>query len=141
MLFAMHLPSATLAADDSAYAPQKVVYHNDGGAPDNTKYFRKTLHNAKNHIAAVGKARIDIKMVLHGDGVDLLQTAKSDADLAAQIDGLREAGVVFLVCRNTLSARNIDWHTLYGVKEQDLVVSGVAELVKLQQEGYTYVHP
>ena len=44
-------------------------------------------------------------------------------------------------CRSTLDERNIDWHTLYGVKQEDLVPSGVAELARLQLMGFQYIHP
>lgn len=135
------VPVARAADTEAGYAPQKVVYHNDGGLPDNAKYFRKILRNAKNHMTAIGKDRIELRMVNHGDGVAMLQMANTEKDLAEQIDGLRAAGVKFLVCKNTLTALNIDWHTLYGVSEQDLVLSGVAELVSLQQQGFVYVHP
>jgi uncharacterized protein len=97
------------AQADPDYSDQKVVYHNDGGAPDNPKYFRKLLRNARNHVNALGKEHIELRVVDHGDGIVMLQVATSDKELADQIDGLRADGVVFLVCRNTLSERKIDW--------------------------------
>jgi len=130
---------AVFAAAD--YSDQKVVYHNDGQLYENPKYFRKLLRNVKNNIAAVGDGHIEVRVVDHGDGIVMLQLANADNELAGQIDALRAQGVRFLVCKNTLSERKIDWHTLYGVKEGDLVPSGVAELVKLQQAGFVYVHP
>lgn len=123
------------------YADQKVVYQNDGGMPDNATYFKHILGNMKNHVAAVGKDHIQIRVVDFGDGVDLFQMAAKDAKLAQQIDGLRAEGVKFLICKNTLTMRKIDWHELYGVTEADIVPSGVAEIVRLQGMGFTYVHP
>lgn len=123
------------------YKDQKVVYHNDGGAPDNAAYFRKLLTNIKNHIDAVGKDHVEIRVVDHGDGLILFQMANKDPDLAHRIDALKAEGVKFLICSNTLRERHIDWHTLYGVKEDDLIPSGVAELARLQQMGYVYIHP
>lgn len=142
VLLAVALPLATSGARaDQEYPDQKVVYHNDGQVYENPKYFRKLLRNARNHVAAVGKEHVNIRIVDHGDGVVMLQLANADPELAKQIDELRDQGVKFLVCKNTLSERKIDWHTLYGVKESDLVTSGVAELAKLQQQGFLYVHP
>lgn len=37
------------------YSDQKVVYHNDGGTPDNATYFKRMLTSINNHIEAVGK--------------------------------------------------------------------------------------
>jgi intracellular sulfur oxidation DsrE/DsrF family protein len=143
--FALLLAAITVTAAGAApanyYKDQKVVYHNDGGGPDNATYFRKVLTNLKNHVAAVGKSHVQISVVDHGDGVVLLQMAKTDEKLAQMIDARKADGVRFLVCQNTLEERKIDWHTLYGVTEEDLVPSGVAELARLQLMGFAYVHP
>jgi hypothetical protein len=38
--------------------------------------------------------------------------------------------------------RKVDMDTdLYNVDESDIVPSGVAEVAKLQQEGYVYIKP
>jgi uncharacterized protein len=129
------------AAPPGYYADQKVVYHNDGGFPDNPTYFRRVLNNLRNHVAAVGKGHIEIRVVNHGDGVIMFQEAMTDEKLAQAIDARKADGVRFLICQNTLDERKIDWHGLYGVTEEDIVPSGVAEVVRLQMMGFTYVHP
>lgn len=127
---ALTTPTSILnAAPPGYYTDQKVVYHNDGGAADNTAYFKRLL-SINNHIAAVGKAHVEIRVVSHGAGVDLFQAAKNDGDLAKRIDDLKSNRVRFLVCANTLKERRIDWHQLYGVTEDDIVPSGVAELAR-----------
>jgi intracellular sulfur oxidation DsrE/DsrF family protein len=128
------------AAPAGYYQDQKVVYHNDGGGPDNAAYFKRMLNSIKNHIEAVGKDHIEIRVVNHSAGVDLFQIAQTDKLLAGQIDYLWAQGVRFLICANTLKERQIDWHTLYGVKEDDIVPSGVAELARLQGMEFVYIH-
>ena len=132
--------SADAAPPAGYYKDQKVVYHNDGGGSDNTAYFKRMLNSIKNHVAAVGKDHLEIRVVSHSAGVELFQTANTDKDLAARIDAIKALGVSFLICNNTLREREIDWHTLYGVKEEDIVPSGVAELARLQGMGFVYVH-
>jgi intracellular sulfur oxidation DsrE/DsrF family protein len=122
------------------FKPQKVVYHNDGGAPDNAAYFKRMLNSMKNHVEALGKVKLDIRVVDHGGGVEMFQVANTDKDIAERIDALKASGVRFLICNNTLRERKIDWHTLYGVKEDDIVPSGVAELARLQAMGFVYIH-
>lgn len=129
------------AAPAGYYVDQKVVYHNDGGFPDNPTYFKRLLNNLRNHVEAVGKDHVEIRVVDHGDGVVLFQMAQTDEKLAQAIDARKADGVHFLICRNTLSERKIDWHTLYGVTEADIVPSGVAELARLQMMGFVYIHP
>ena len=130
------LPAAVSASD---YPDQKVVYHNDGSAEP--EYFRHLLGNIRNHIAALGRDHVEIRVVDNGGGLDLLQQANDDPELARRIDALRADGVRFLVCANTLKARGIGWQDLYGATEADVIPSGVAEIARLQQQGYAYIHP
>ena len=123
------------------YADQKVVYHNGGAGPDGAAYFKRLLANLRNHVEAVGKAHVEIRVVSLGDGVGLFQSAANDTELAGRIDALKGMGVRFLVCANTVRERKIDRTTLYGVGEDDLVPSGVAELARLQGMGFAYIHP
>lgn len=129
-----------IAEPTSYYQDQKVVYHNDGGSPDNAAYFKRLLNTIRNHIEAVGKEHVEIRVVDHGGGLELFQLATTDKDLANRLDRLREVGVRFLVCANTLKERRIDWHDLYGVKQDDIVPSGAAELARLQGMGFVYIH-
>ena len=122
------------------YVFQKVVYQNDGGLGDDRAYFDRELHNIANHIAAVD-GKVEIVVVNWGPGLKPLQMAKSDPALAAMIDGLKLKGVRFLICRNSLRAMNLRPEDLYGVKGEDVVPSGVAELARLQGQGFIYLHP
>ncbi|WP_245823153.1 DsrE family protein [Antarctobacter heliothermus] len=55
---------------------------------------------------------------------------------------MKSQNVKFHVCNNTLTGRNINYSDdLYDVWDDDIVPSGVAELSKLQQDGYTYIKP
>ena len=81
-----------------------------------------------------------MRFVLQGDGIELLQDATRNPDLAATIDQLRAKGVRFLVCRNTLIGRELDPFTaLHGVKAEDIVSAGVAEVTALQMQGFAYL--
>lgn len=131
--------SATgLTAAAGEYADQKVVYHNSGG---DAGYFARFLGNVSNHIEAVGEDHVRILVVDHGDGLDLFDAMEADPRIAKRVEALRGKGVRFLICDKTLEARQIDWRTLPGVRQDDIVPSGVAEIAKLEGEGYAYIHP
>ena len=66
------------------YANQKVVYHN-GGGPDGAAYFKRLLGNLRNHVDAVGKDHVEIRVVSLGDGLALFQAAAEDKELAGRI--------------------------------------------------------
>jgi intracellular sulfur oxidation DsrE/DsrF family protein len=136
-------------AEEAHYGAQKVIYHINFDDPQRQK---AALGNIQNHINAVGAANIDLKVVMHGDGLSLLlypdavantklKRGNADEMLQAKITGLKNQGVDFLVCANTLKGKQIEVEDLYDVSEEDIVPSGVAELGRLQGMGYAYIKP
>jgi len=128
---------------------QKVVYHING---DEARMQTLALGNMQNHINAVEKGSLDLKVVLHGDGLALLlypealaktkmRAANANEEQQAKISGLKQLGVQFQVCGNTLKSRNVEMKDLYDVDQKDLVPSGVAQLGLLQSQGYAYIKP
>lgn len=144
MMVLLSLGGTALAADK-----QKVVYHINGGDAQQQK---AALGNIQNHISAVGADNLDIKVVLHGDGVSLLlypdtlgktkmKTANATEEMQVKIEGLKQQHVQFQVCNNTIKGRNVPIDGLYNVSEADIVPSGVAQLAILQSQGYVYIKP
>ena len=137
------------ASQAPRYAKQKVVYHINYYDP---KKQAGALRNIQNHINAVGTENLDLKVVLHGNGVALLlepdglegtkmKEANATDEMQAKISGLKDQGVGFNICANTLKGRKVDTANLYDYSEADVVPSGVAELAHLQAQGYTYIKP
>ena len=141
--------SANLFASDR-YGKQKVVYHINYDDPATQA---GALRNIQNHINAVGAENLDLKVVMHGKGLTLLltpdaaghtklKTGNATDVIQAKIAGLKDQGVGFEVCANTLKGKQIDYvKDLYDVEESDIVPSGVAELARLQGMGYSYIKP
>ncbi len=129
-------------AEAEGYGKQKVVYHiNYTGGPE-SKAYKGAMRNIQNHINAVGAENLDLKVVLHGNGLGVLMEAKADSQLETVVGSLKSQGVSFHVCNNTLVGRKISYEDdLYDVWESDIVPSGVAELAHLQAQGYTYIKP
>ena len=141
-VFGVVLAGFTKAEAADPYGKQKVVYHinYEGGEAD--KKYRGALRNIQNHINAVGAENMDIKVVLHGNGLGVLKNAKSNDKLKGQVVSLKSQNVKFNVCNNTLKGRKINYEKdLLEVFPEDIVPSGVAELSHLQQMGYTYIKP
>lgn len=139
------------AKQENRYGKQKVVYHINYDDPQKQA---GALANIQNHINAVGAENLDLKVVMHGNGLALLvlpdalerlpkfKNANANDEMAAKIDGLKSQGVAFNVCANTVKGRKVDLeHDLYDVDAADIVPSGVAELAHLQGQGYTYIKP
>lgn len=138
-------------ASAEGYGKQKVVYHINY---DNPKRQAGALRNIQNHINAVGAENLDLRVVMHGNGLSLLvvpealahlpkfKQGNADQNMAAKIDNLKSQGVKFNICANTVKGRNVDLDKdLYGASQADIVPSGVAEVAHLQGQGYSYVKP
>lgn len=134
--FSSFLIASQVYAND--YAEQKVVYHVN---VNDAKRHNSVLGNIQNHINGVGAERIDVKVVMHGAGIELLRNAKKDPQVQAKVDNLKLQGVEFKVCANTLRKKNIKIEELYDAKTEDVVTAGVAEIAALQQKGYVYLRP
>ena len=141
-LFALLLgaaPGIQAAAPLAAAAPvdvEKVVYHiNDS---DNAMV---ALRNVQNHINASQSARIAV--VTHGKGIDFLLKGAQDKNgnpYEPMVQALKDRGVAFRVCNNTLNSRKLDASAV--IAEATIVPSGVAEIGRLQaREGYVYLKP
>ena len=127
------------AAYAGNYGKQKVVYHIN---MDDEKTLKAAMGNIQNHINAVGKESLDLRVVMHGPGVDLLKIANKNPDFQDKISNLKRQGVHFNVCNNTLVSKKIDYKSdLYDVSKEDIVPSGVAEVASLQSQGFSYVKP
>ena len=124
------------AAAPSASAEEKVVYHvNDS---DNAT---AAMRNIKNHLNAAPDAKIVV--VTHSKGIDFLLNGAADKNgnpYEPTVQSLKQRGVDFRVCNNTLKGRKIDPSTV--LPEASIVPSGVAEIGRMQaKEGYVYLKP
>jgi len=116
--------------------PIKAVYHVN--EPDKVW---TALRNIQNHLRDDPSVRI--VLVANGGGVDfLLKDAvdKQGTPFQPILADLSAKGVVFKVCRNTLTARKL---TDESVDDHAVVIqAAVAEIARLQQkEGYAYLKP
>ena len=124
------------------YGKQRVIYHIDQRAGLLNGHYHHVLQVAQNHVDAVGMDKLDLRIVLQGEGVDFLMWAKGDKDAQDKIDMLKLEGVKFQVCRNTLIARGIDPdRDLYDVAHDDVIRAAVGEIAALEQQGFQYIKP
>ncbi len=122
----------------NGYGKQKVVYHINF---DNPKRQNGALRNIQNHINAVGAKNLDLRVIMHGKGYTLLKRANNDLALQNKIIKLKDQGVKFEMCANTMRGHKLKPSDLFGLKKSDIVPSGVAEIAKLEEEGYAYIRP
>lgn len=132
-------------------AEVRVVYHVDF---DQRSKQISALQMMQNHIDAVKPGRVELVVLLQGDGVSLLlepealgrvrgfDQANGDQEMTAMIDHLRDQGVHFLISGSTLTRRQVNAERdLYHADPGDIVDNGIAELVRRQEHGFIYLKP
>ena len=78
---------------------------------------------------------VQVEVVVHGPGIDLLVTAKTTQQ--KNIAAFKKMGVVFVACENTLRGRNIPKDAI--IPEAGFVPMGVGELILKQEQGWSYL--
>jgi intracellular sulfur oxidation DsrE/DsrF family protein len=130
------LAATEAAAPAASTAEEKVVYH-----VNDSENAMAALRNVKNHLNA--SPDVHIVVVTHSKGIDFLLNDAADKNgnpYEPVVQGLKEKGVEFRVCNNTLKSRKLDAGAV--IPEATIVPSGVAEIGRLQAKGgYVYLKP
>lgn len=102
---------------------------------DNPKVWEIVTNNVENLQKAFGGETASIEVVAYGPGLGM--RLGSDSALTSRLQALASSGVVLAACENTMRRK--------GVQRSDLlpfattVESGVAEVVRKQEQGWSYV--
>ncbi len=99
------------------------------------KQWTGVLNNVKNVREALGAEATEVIVIAHSNGLEML--VAKDNPLAARIKELADAGVVFAACENTMKKENVTKSDL--LPSATTVDSGVAEVVRKQEAGWSYV--
>lgn len=97
------------------------------------------LNNIENILKGAGDEglRAEVEVVCHAEGIRLVERARTE--LADEVAALINQGVRFVACQNTMRQRSMRPRDLLpGV---GMVASGAYEIVRRQQEGYSYFKP
>lgn len=113
----------------------KVVYHINDAASQALG----ALRSMRNHLDTAPNTKI--VAVVHGDGVEFLETEYKDADTVGPlISGLASRGVQFEICEITMKRKELTKDDF--VMEAQFTPSGVVRVAELQsKEGYVYIKP
>ena len=93
------------------------------------------LNNVENVRTALGADSTQIEVVAHGKGLGLM-LATNEA-LKDRMKQLADEGVVFAACENTMKKQRVTKDQLHAFVTT--VDSGVAEVVRKQEEGWSYI--
>lgn len=140
--FAVAIPSLILAAvavaenqkseSQMTETSLKAVVHVNFDDPERLEH---GLGNVENVLKDVPDATINV--VCHGAGIALLHRQKSAH--VEKVRALMERGVEFSACENTMQKKSITRDELLAGVET--VPSGAVQILRRQQNGYSYFRP
>ena len=78
----------------------------------------------------------DVAVVVQAGGI---RSVTAGEDLEDRVTALRDEGVAFRACANTLDAMDMEESDL--VEGVETVPEGAVEVTRLQNEGYAYLRP
>lgn len=132
----MLVAAATVVQTPTAWAEAQkqgvVVQVSD----DSEKTWNQSLNVVRNIQNEYGKDKVDVTLVVFGNGADML---KFDSPLANRIDDTLASGAKVLMCQNSMKARQLtpaDMHAKIG-----FVKAGVVEVIEKQKQGWAVVRP
>lgn len=111
-------------------ANHRIVFQLTDGQADTHVKFLRQLNNI---LEAAPNAQLAV--VTHGMGVDLLRIEENG--LEKELVKLKDMGVEFIVCQNTMKQRNLQQS--YFLAWISYVPSAILEIVIRQEQGWTYI--
>ena len=99
-----------------------------------TLSWKALMNNLRNLQEAWGYTSA-IKVITHGPGLDLLRIDKTTQQ--DRITHFSKLGIEFFACENSLRERSVSKEQI--IKEAGFVKSGIAEVVQLQEAGWSYI--
>jgi uncharacterized protein len=124
--------TATLAAEKAA-KPGVVIQVSE----NNPAVWNLALNNAKNVQQDMGgKDKVDVEIVAYGPGINML---KFDSPVAPRLKEANNSGIQVSACANTMKKGKLSEKDLDG--NVKIVPAGVIQIMKRQQEGWSYIRP
>lgn len=98
-----------------------------------TNVHKMLVRQLGNVLAAAPNSRIEV--VCHGPGIAMLTTKQTIVH--PKVSELKGKGIDFVVCENTLKERKVTKEEI--ISEAAFVKAGILEIVKKQEEGWSYI--
>jgi len=94
------------------------------------------LNNARNLQADLGTRNVEIEIVAYGPGIGML---KLDSTVAARLDEAIASGIKVAACENTMRGQKLVRADM--LPNLEYVPAGVTEIMRKQQQGWSYIRP
>jgi hypothetical protein len=139
VLLSIAFAAPALAVDGK---PHRIAIQVDQNDP---QIMNMVLNNATNVIEYYrGKSEdVDVEIVAYGPGMHMVRADTSPVqDRIKRLKELVSGKIQFSACNNTKQGmEKAEGHAISIVPEATIVPSGVARLMELQEQGWSYVRP
>jgi len=132
-LIALAVAVPLFAAAQEAAKPTRVVVQVSESDPAR---WNLVLNNVKNLQDDLGADKVAIEIVAYGPGIGML---KFDASTNSRVSDAIKSGVAVQACENTMRNQKLvraDMHPAVSY-----VSAGVVQIIRRQQEGWSYLRP
>lgn len=130
-LLTASLPTGALA--QAGPAKNKVVFQMSDADPSK---WNLVLNNARNLQTELPDDESDIEVVVYGPGIGML---KGDSPVARRVAETLKNGVKVVACENTMRGMKLTYADM--LPTIGYVPAGVVEVMRKQQQGYSYIRP
>lgn len=114
----------------AAYQSLKIVFQLTSA---DTVIHQTLMNQLKNYYSVAPGLKVEV--VCHGGGLNML--LKSSSVVQKEIKAYADKGVAFVACEFAMKKRNVGKDQL--IDGAGTVISGVLEIAKKQQEGWSYI--
>jgi len=142
-VLAIALPLGTPQAQTSKAAAKKVHKVAIQVSENDKNVMNRALNNTRNLIEFYkGKGEeVTIEIVTFHDGLHLLRSESPVKDRIA-VMSLENPNITFVACGNTQANQSkAEGKQVTLVSEAKVMPSGIARLIELQEQGYSYIRP
>jgi intracellular sulfur oxidation DsrE/DsrF family protein len=101
---------------------------------EDSRKWHTVLANINNVQEELGK--VEVAVVVIGPALGML---KADALTANKVQDAMSAGVRFVACGNSMQAQKLEKDDM--IDKIDYARAGYVEIMRLQQQGWTYLRP
>ena len=119
----------------SQASSEKIVYHLH---TNNSSLFVISINNLENLIQGMGNDPIDIRLLLQGGGIHLLNPASVSETLALRLENLLTKGVTIETSKTNYQQNEF---FLDNRAAPHLVDNIFSRAIELQRQGYRYITP
>lgn len=103
---------------------------------NDTGKWNLALNNAKNIQKDLGKANVELEIVVFGPGINML---KAESEVGNRVAEAVDSGIKVLACQNTMRNQKLNKEDMLG--SVGYVPAGVVEIIQKQHQGYAYLRP